>query len=179
MGNLISSFITKLKNIYNSISKQKYNSIDNNTINHCEQNTQNNIQHNIQKISSKDSEKDSEKESKPFIHSHLDCTKNQHDNDNEIININPQNNGSSDNKKQDNKNTLQNNIDTYVDKWFEKNKKDVNIGIIDIPLIGEVDIFPDSVEKSIHKKLLATMICNMLETEICIAGVRMKLQPIH
>lgn len=44
-------------------------------------------------------------------------------------------------------------IDNYVDEWFEKNEKDVDIGVVDIGGICKVDLLPDSIEKHIYKNL--------------------------
>ena len=70
-------------------------------------------------------------------------------------------------------------IDAYVERWHTTHGADVDIGVIDLPVIGEVDLFPDVVEKAIHKKLLKSVMTNVLETEVTVAGIRMKLQPVY
>ena len=54
-------------------------------------------------------------------------------------------------------------IDEFVDKWYEENK-DVDIGVIRVPFIGKVDVFPDRIEKHIYKKSLH--IASSLMTEM-------------
>tara|TARA_X000000950_G_C13899100_1_gene654183 strand:- start:1794 stop:2045 length:252 start_codon:yes stop_codon:yes gene_type:complete len=48
-------------------------------------------------------------------------------------------------------------IDKYIDKWFENNKDDVDIGkITAFKLFGqsiEIDVLPDELEKAIYKKI--------------------------
>ena len=44
-------------------------------------------------------------------------------------------------------------IDEFVENWFEENKDDVDIGIINIGPF-RIDIFPDFLEKYIYKKIL-------------------------
>lgn len=53
-------------------------------------------------------------------------------------------------------------IDNYVDEWFEKNKKDVDIGVVDIGGICKVDLLPDSIEKHIYKKTFKILVSLVL-----------------
>ena len=66
-------------------------------------------------------------------------------------------------------------IDLYVEQWFAENPR-VDIGRIRIPCIGDVDILPDCIEKALHKRLHTLMITNLMQTEVCICGVKMRLQ---
>eukprot|EP00966_Prymnesium_polylepis_P053725 1241836-Prymnesium_polylepis.1 len=52
------------------------------------------------------------------------------------------------------------------------------MGLVNLPMVGEVDLFPDHLEKAIFKKLWASVVSNMLEMEMTVAGVRMKMHPI-
>lgn len=45
-------------------------------------------------------------------------------------------------------------IDDYVDKWFEKNKEQIDIGLIKLPFGFTVDVLPNDLEKHIYKKIL-------------------------
>ena len=45
------------------------------------------------------------------------------------------------------------NIDTFVDKWFEENKDEIQIGLVDFRLF-KIDLFPDYLEKHIYKKVI-------------------------
>lgn len=53
-------------------------------------------------------------------------------------------------------------IDNYVDEWFEKNEKDVDIGVVDIGGICKVDLLPDTIEKHIYKKSFKILISLLL-----------------
>jgi len=44
-------------------------------------------------------------------------------------------------------------IDIFVEHWYEKNKEEIGIGVIDLKFT-KIDIFPDYVEKYIYKKML-------------------------
>jgi hypothetical protein len=47
-------------------------------------------------------------------------------------------------------------IDNFVEKWYEENKEEVDIGQLDI--IGlKVDLMPDELEKYIYKKCMKIM----------------------
>lgn len=48
-------------------------------------------------------------------------------------------------------------VDDFVDKWFENNKE-VDIGVVDLPIVGEIDLLPDSIEKHLYKKALNILI---------------------
>ena len=66
--------------------------------------------------------------------------------------------------KIDNKKKLQS-IDEFVDNWYNENK-DVDIGIINLPLVGDVDMLPDKIEKHIYKKsllIMSTLLEDMLQ----------------
>jgi len=45
------------------------------------------------------------------------------------------------------------NIDVFVEKWFEENRDNIDIGVINFGLF-KVDIFPDYLEKHIYKKVI-------------------------
>jgi|TARA_B110000858_G_scaffold198501_2_gene265830 hypothetical protein len=51
-----------------------------------------------------------------------------------------------------NKNWSQN-IDNFVDKWFETNEENISIGTVTI-LYQEIDLFPNWLEKIVYKKML-------------------------
>ena len=44
-------------------------------------------------------------------------------------------------------------IDKYIDKWFEENKDEVDIGRVSIGGMFEIDLLPDELEKKIYKKI--------------------------
>ena len=68
-------------------------------------------------------------------------------------------------------------VDQYVERWFDQNPS-VNIGLVDVPLLGSVDLLPNSVEKRIYKRLYTVLLTNMLQTEIQLLGVPLQLRPI-
>tara|TARA_Y100000389_G_C17438850_1_gene507294 strand:- start:1119 stop:1439 length:321 start_codon:yes stop_codon:yes gene_type:complete len=53
----------------------------------------------------------------------------------------------------DHENKWSTNIDKFVDEWYEENKDNVDIGVIDFKLF-KIDVFPDYLEKHIYKKIL-------------------------
>ena len=55
------------------------------------------------------------------------------------------------------------NIDTFVEKWHEKNKEQIDIGVIDLKLF-KIDIFPDKLEKHIYKKVLKIIYSFFVDT---------------
>ena len=44
-------------------------------------------------------------------------------------------------------------IDIFDEQWYEKNKEEIGIGVIDLKFT-KIDIFPDYIEKYIYKKML-------------------------
>tara|TARA_Y100000389_G_C17264858_1_gene414912 strand:- start:13 stop:318 length:306 start_codon:yes stop_codon:yes gene_type:complete len=48
------------------------------------------------------------------------------------------------------------NIDTFVDEWFEENKDEIQIGLVDFRFF-KVDLFPDYLEKHIYKKVIKVL----------------------
>lgn len=57
-------------------------------------------------------------------------------------------------------------IDTYIDNWFDKNKSDVNIGVIDVYGMFKIDVLPDEMEKYIYKKILKIIVSMMAEVKL-------------
>ena len=61
--------------------------------------------------------------------------------------------------------SLNNKIDNFVDKWFEKHNEDLDIGrICMFNVFGkeyEIDILPDIMEKAIYKKCIKIIISLM------------------
>ena len=47
-------------------------------------------------------------------------------------------------------------IDAFVDEWYEENKDTVDIGVINFRFF-KIDLFPDYIEKHIYKKMLKIM----------------------
>lgn len=45
-------------------------------------------------------------------------------------------------------------IDKYVDKWFDTNKSEVDIGVVNVGGLFTIDLLPDTVEKYIYKKVI-------------------------
>ena len=59
-------------------------------------------------------------------------------------------------------NDWKDNVDKYIDTWFENNKDDVDIGkLAAFKIFGqpiEIDVLPDELEKAIYKKFLKIII---------------------
>ena len=70
-------------------------------------------------------------------------------------------------------------VHAYVDAWYEANHDGVDLGRIDLPLIGEVDVFPDEREKALYRKVFTLALTNLLEVEIKVAGVPMRLAVVE
>ena len=68
-------------------------------------------------------------------------------------------------------------IDAYVTAWHAQNKEGVDIGRIHVPMLGDVDVFPDELERTVYRKVLALLVTNRLEVELTVAGVPMRLRP--
>lgn len=66
-------------------------------------------------------------------------------------------------------------VHAYVDAWYQANHDGVDLGRIDLPLIGEVDVFPDEREKALYRKVFTLALTNLLEVEVKVAGVPMRL----
>ena len=69
-------------------------------------------------------------------------------------------------------------VDAYVEWWYERNKKDVDAGLVELPVVGSVDLFPNSIEKHIYSSMFKAMVNQILDTEVSVAGVRMRMEPI-
>lgn len=69
-------------------------------------------------------------------------------------------------------------IAAYVEDWHAKNGSDINIGEVELPLIGKVDLLPSHIEIAIFKKMWTAVVSNLLETHLTVAGVRMRLTAV-
>lgn len=45
-------------------------------------------------------------------------------------------------------------IDKYIDKWYDVNKKEVDIGVVNVGGLFNIDLLPDNVEKYLYKKVI-------------------------
>lgn len=45
------------------------------------------------------------------------------------------------------------NIDAFVEQWYNENREDIDIGVIDLKFF-KIDVMPDYLEKHIYKKVL-------------------------
>ena len=48
-------------------------------------------------------------------------------------------------------------VDEYIDKWYDENKEDVDLGNIKIFGLWNVDIISDDIEKHLYKKAFKIM----------------------
>ena len=55
------------------------------------------------------------------------------------------------------------NIDSFVDTWFEENKDEIQIGLVDFHFF-KVDLFPDYLEKHIYKKVIKVLYSYLTST---------------
>ena len=70
-------------------------------------------------------------------------------------------------------------VHAYVEAWYEANHDGLDLGRIDLPVIGEVDVFPDEREKALYRKVFMLALTNLLEIEVKVAGVPMRLSVVH
>ena len=68
--------------------------------------------------------------------------------------------------------TLKNKDDLkkFVNEWYNKNNDNIDIGVIDLPFGGSIDILPDSVEKHLYVKVLSLVMEIMAESKIELMG---------
>jgi len=57
-------------------------------------------------------------------------------------------------------------IDLFIEEWYLKNNDEIDIGKFDIPIIGNIDLFPDYIEKHLYKKLIAATLSFIKESAI-------------
>ena len=68
------------------------------------------------------------------------------------------------------------NLDKFVDKWYSENEKEIDIGVIGTyPIIGEIDILPDKIEKYIYKKALHITFSALKELNMNVMGAEVSL----
>jgi len=60
-------------------------------------------------------------------------------------------------------NKVNNDIDDFVENWYEKHNEDIDIGVIKFGFF-KIDIFPDYLEKSIYKKFMKIIYSYLLDT---------------
>ena len=70
-------------------------------------------------------------------------------------------------------------VHAYVDAWYDANHDGIDLGRIDLPLVGEIDVFPDEREKAIYRKVFMLALTNLLEVEVKVAGVPMRLTVVE
>ena len=68
--------------------------------------------------------------------------------------------------------TSKNNIalKKFVDEWYEKNNDNIDIGVINLPFGGNIDILPDSIEKHLYVKMLSLVMELISESKINFMG---------
>ena len=58
----------------------------------------------------------------------------------------------------------------FVDEWYDKNSDNIDIGVIELPFGGNIDILPDSVEKHMYVKTLSLLMEILSESKIELMG---------
>tara|TARA_Y100000991_G_scaffold213992_1_gene200769 strand:- start:812 stop:1246 length:435 start_codon:yes stop_codon:yes gene_type:complete len=61
----------------------------------------------------------------------------------------------------------------FVDIWYEKNSDNIDIGVIDLPFGGSIDILPDSIEKHLYVKTLSILMEIISQSKINFMGQEM------
>ena len=62
------------------------------------------------------------------------------------------------------------NLKKFVDNWYEKNSNNIDIGIIDLPFGGSIDILPDNIEKHLYLKTITILMEMISQFEINFMG---------
>lgn len=63
----------------------------------------------------------------------------------------------------------------FVDNWYEKNSDTIDLGVIDLPFGGSIDILPDSIEKHLYVKTLSILMEIISQSKINFMGQEMML----
>ena len=63
----------------------------------------------------------------------------------------------------------------FINEWYDKNSDNIDIGVIDLPFGGSIDILPDSIEKHIYLKTLSLLMEILAESKISFMGQEMKI----
>ena len=68
--------------------------------------------------------------------------------------------------------TSKNNTDLkkFVEEWYEKNNDNIDLGVIDLPFGGSIDVLPDSIEKHLYVKILSLVMELISESKINFMG---------
>ena len=61
----------------------------------------------------------------------------------------------------------------FVDIWYEKNSDTIDIGVIDLPFGGSIDVLPDSIEKHLYVKTLSILMEIISQSKINFMGQEM------
>ena len=67
------------------------------------------------------------------------------------------------------------NLKKFIIEWYDKNSDNIDIGVIDLPFGGSIDILPDSIEKHIYLKTLSLLMEILAESKISFMGQEMKI----
>ena len=67
------------------------------------------------------------------------------------------------------------NLRKFINEWYDKNSDNIDIGVIDLPFGGSIDILPDSIEKHIYLKTLSLLMEILAESKISFMGQEMKI----
>lgn len=84
--------------------------------------------------------------------------------------------------KGDSNDKFNKNLEYFIDNWYEKNNKEIDIGVIaDLPFIGEIDILPDKIEKYIYKRSLQITFAALKDVNINFMGnnLSIDIEPIN
>ena len=67
------------------------------------------------------------------------------------------------------------NLRKFINEWYDKNSDNIDIGVIDLPFGGSIDILPDSIEKHIYLKTLSLLMEILAESKISFMGQEMRI----
>ena len=66
-------------------------------------------------------------------------------------------------------------LQEFVENWFEKNSKTIDLGVINLPFGASIDIIPDHVEKRIYVKALSLLFEMLADCKLTIMGQDLQL----
>ena len=73
------------------------------------------------------------------------------------------------------KKNLNLNIDNIFDEWFSSYKREeFNIFSIELPIIGKIDLLPETIEKHIYKNMIRISLFMLSKINIDMMGLNIK-----
>jgi hypothetical protein len=69
------------------------------------------------------------------------------------------------------------NIDSIFDEWYSSYKReDFNIFAFELPIIGKIDLLPESIEKHIYKNMIRISLFMVSRINVEMMGLNMNIR---